>query len=56
MNKSLESYWEMRSRRVSSIAGNSMEIKKKKVVVIEKDGNGILAYEIGRKYLGKKKI
>lgn len=54
MNKSLENYLEMRLR-VSCISRNSIEIFLKNEVV-EEDGNGMLAYEISGKYLGKKKI
>lgn len=37
----------MRSRRVSSVAGNSMEIKRNmKSLVILKDVNGMLACEL----------
>lgn len=55
MNKSLENYLEMRLR-VSCISRNSIEIFLKNEVVVEEDGNGMLAYEISGKYLGKKKI
>lgn len=46
----------MRSRRISPIDGNSVDIFLKNEIIIEEDGNGVLACEIHGEYLGNKKI